>query len=83
MEKRGSRIHAVVELVCDHDELLSERVSTKLVRATPTPPPLPLPLPPHFVAFTSLSFAFHRCTPRAGDRTTRPSTRRGKLESTT
>ena len=32
MEKRGSRIHAVVELVCDQDELLSERVSTKLVR---------------------------------------------------
>jgi adenylate kinase len=33
MEKRGSRIHAVVELVCDQDELLSERVSTKLVHA--------------------------------------------------
>jgi hypothetical protein len=32
MEKRGSRIHAVVELVCDHDEFLSERVSTKLVQ---------------------------------------------------
>jgi hypothetical protein len=32
MQKRGSRIHAVVELVCDQDELLSERVSTKLVR---------------------------------------------------
>jgi hypothetical protein len=32
MEKRGSRIHAVVELVCEHDEFLSERVSTKLVQ---------------------------------------------------
>ena len=32
MDKRGSRVHAVVELVCDNDELLSERVSTKLVR---------------------------------------------------
>jgi adenylate kinase family enzyme len=32
MQKRGSRIHAVVELVCDQDELLSERVSTKLVK---------------------------------------------------
>ena len=45
MDKRGSRIHAVVELVCDNDELLSERVSTKLVRVAYIHAYLP-PLPP-------------------------------------